>query len=241
MKTLLCSLILIISGLTTLQAQFNEDVILNLETEDQKLLNWGYYLGFNQYDFKVDYENHNPSTVPIDEMLTSKSLGFNVGLIGELRLNNYMDLRLEPGLYYNQRDLIFRNNTTNDYSELVPVKSTYIHIPLLLKVSTKRLGNIKPYIVGGAATSLNLSSNEGNSEGIKEGIVSMRKSNYYWEVGFGIDIYLRYFKFSPSIRGSFAFKDEIYRGKNVDKDYFQGPKIYNGIYSRAIFVNFTFE
>src|SRR5690606_40975756 len=86
MKTLLFSLLLTISGLTTLEAQINENPILNLENEDKKRLNWGYYLGFNQYDFKVDYKYHDYSTwYMADQMLTSKSLGFNVGLIGELR------------------------------------------------------------------------------------------------------------------------------------------------------------
>lgn len=238
MKTLLFSLIFIYSGLTTLQAQFNENPVLNLQNEDKKILNWGYYLGFNQYDFKVDYKQHDYSNdYYYDEMLTSKSIGFNVGLIGELRINNYLDLRLEPGLYYNQRDVGFRGTATSP-GVIVPVKSTYIHIPLLLKASTKRLGNIKPFIVGGAATSFNLSSNDGNSEDISQGTISMRKSNYYWEVGFGIDIYLRYFKFSPSIRGSFAMQDEITRDKPGDGAYLNNI---TGTYSRAIFVNFTFE
>lgn len=238
MKTLLFSLIFIYSGLTTLQAQFNEDPILNLENEDKKRLNWGYYLGFNQYDFKVDYLNHDYATNPtnIDDIFVSKNIGFNVGLIGELRINNYFDLRLEPGLYYNQRDIGFPNSDMG--TDLLELKSTYIHIPLLLKASTKRLGNIKPYIVGGAAYAFNLSHAEGSRDDISEGTLSTRKSNYYWEVGFGIDIYLRYFKFSPSIRGSFAFKDEIYRGKPGDEPYFKNIA---GTYSRAIFVNFTFE
>ncbi|HLV63920.1 porin family protein [Galbibacter sp.] len=238
MKTLLFSLLLTISGLTTLEAQINENPILNLENEDKKRLNWGYYLGFNQYDFKVDYKYHDYSTwYMADQMLTSKSLGFNVGLIGELRLNDYLDVRLEPGLYYNQRDVGFKNLLDNS-SKIVPVKSTYIHIPLLLKVSTKRLGNIKPYVVGGVATSFNLSSNNGNTQNITNGVLSMRKSNYYWEVGFGIDFYLRYFKFSPSIRGSFAFQDEITLDKAGDDPFLGNVK---ATYSRAIFVNFTFE
>jgi len=236
MKTLLFSLILIVSGLTTLQAQFNQDPILNLENEDKKLLNWGYFLGFNQYDFKVDYKayNYSSSNTTLDDIYVKKSIGFNVGLIGELRINKYLDLRLEPGLYYNQRDVSFPNTTMGANS--IELKSTYIHIPLLLKVSTKRLGNIKPFIVGGAATSLNLSSNEESSERISDGIIRMDKTNYYWEVGFGIDIYLRYFKFSPSIRGSFAFQDDILRdGESPYLDHVSGT------YSRAIFVNFTFE
>lgn len=240
MKTLLFSLLFIFSGLCSLQAQFNENPILNLENEDKKRLNWGYYLGFNQYDFKVDYNHHDySSNYTYDQMLTQKGIGFNVGLIGELRINDYLDLRLEPGLYYNERKVGFRD-IANSTSEIVDLKSTYIHIPLLLKVSTKRLGNIKPFIVGGAATSFNLTHNEGNSDDINSGVISVRKTNYHWEVGFGIDIYLRYFKFSPSIRGSFAMQDEIIRDKPGDKVYFDNGNI-KGTYSRAIFVNFTFE
>ena len=36
-----------------------------------------------------------------------------------------------------------------DSDLLREVKSTYIHVPLLLKFSTKRLNNFKPFIVGG--------------------------------------------------------------------------------------------
>ena len=40
-------------------AQFNEKPVMNLETEDEPLLNWGYFLGFNQYDFKfAEYTLH---------------------------------------------------------------------------------------------------------------------------------------------------------------------------------------
>ena len=46
------SLFLALSCLAAGQAQFKKDPILNLQTEDQKFLNWGYYLGFNHYDFK---------------------------------------------------------------------------------------------------------------------------------------------------------------------------------------------
>ena len=40
----------------TLSAQFNESPILNKQNEDKKLLNWGYFLGLNQYDFKIEYK-----------------------------------------------------------------------------------------------------------------------------------------------------------------------------------------
>nr|WP_262899797.1 porin family protein [Robertkochia marina] len=218
---------------TGLKAQFNENPILNLENEDKKLLNWGYYLGFNQYGFKIDYKTNED----ISYIQEGKSTGFNVGLIGELRLNNYLDLRIEPGLYYTQRDLGFPNfSNENDF--LREVKSTYIHIPLLLKASTKRLGNFKPYVVGGVSTSINLSSEEKSKEDNESGKFRMTTNTYYYELGFGIDFYFYYFKFSPSIRGVFALSNELVPDEKADSPWTGNI---DGLYSRAVFINFTFE
>ncbi|TDA86548.1 PorT family protein, partial [Halomonas marinisediminis] len=87
------------------------------------------------------------------------TLGFNVGLIGNLRINDYIDVRLEPGLYITSRNLIYDESYFNgiEFTEqdlIREVKSTYIHVPLLLKFSTKRINNIKPFVVGGISTAL---------------------------------------------------------------------------------------
>lgn len=215
-----------------LKAQFNESPILNLENEDKKLLNWGYFLGLNQYGFKIDYKTDNGIYVQ-----EGKSTGFNVGLIGELRLNDHFDLRLEPGLFYTQRDLGFPNfSEPNDF--LREIKSTYIHIPLLIKASTKRLGNFKPYLVGGVSTSINLSSEEDSREDNFTGKFRMTTNTYYYELGFGIDFYLYYFKFSPSIRGVFALSDELVPDNDPNSPWTGNI---DGLYSRAVFINFTFE
>src|SRR5690606_38593636 len=87
-----------------LQAQFNvfsKDPIINMENFQRQTVHWGYYLGFNTYDFKFDYKEDAP------EVLVESPMSFNVGLVGNLRLHEYFDLRLEPGLYYTQRNLTF--------------------------------------------------------------------------------------------------------------------------------------
>ena len=134
--------VLLLLGGHSVYSQFNEKPIINLETEDKRLLNWGYFLGFNQYDFKFDYKND------LDDILVDKNFGFNVGLIGEMRINQFLDLRFEPGLLYSQRTLGFPGFTeAND--AIREVRSTYINFPLLLKVRANRLGNVKPVIIGG--------------------------------------------------------------------------------------------
>lgn len=213
------------------QAQFRENPILNLQNEDKALLNWGYYLGFNQYDFKFEYKNDLP------DIVVDKSFGFNVGLIGELRLNEFLDLRFEPGLFYSRRLLGFPG-FASDNDALREVKSTYISFPLLLKAGTRRFGNIKPYIIGGAGVALNLGSNQDSMDDNSSGTFRMKKTVVNYELGFGIDFYLEYFKFSPSIRGVFALTDEL-----VPDDDPQSPWTGNieAMKTRGIFINFTFE
>ncbi|UOB16784.1 porin family protein [Abyssalbus ytuae] len=218
-------------------AQFNEDPVLNLENFDKQPVHWGYFLGFNQYDFKFDYNTNYLGNST--DVLVNKSIGFNVGLIGNLRINSFLDLRFEPGLYYTQRNLFFPDpQLVEERDYLREVKSTYIHFPLLLKVSTKRFGNFKPYLVGGVSTSLNLGSNEKSPDDNSNGTFRMKKSTYYYELGIGIDFYLYYFKFSPSIRGVFAMNDELKPDNDPNSPWTSNI---NGLYTRGIFINFTFE
>lgn len=214
-----------------------EKVANNIDNLDQKFLSWGYFLGFNQYDFKFDY-NEDLRDISVD-----KTFGFHLGLIGDMRINNYMNLRLEPGVFFTTRNLrydesYFAGTDFNDSDLLREVKSTYIHIPLLLKVSTKRINNFKPFIIGGFSTALNLSSNQDNPDDNSAGEFRMTKNTYFYEIGFGIDLYLLYFKFTPSIRGVFAINDEIVRDADPNSPWTGNVA---KMQTRGIFINFTFQ
>ena len=39
--------------------------------------------------------------------MVKKTTGFNVGVVGDLKLQEYINLRFEPGLYYTKRDLYY--------------------------------------------------------------------------------------------------------------------------------------
>lgn len=221
----------ILSMTTTLNAQFNESPILNKQNEDKKLLNWGYFLGLNQYDFKIEYKENAP------DILVSKSFGFNVGLIGELRINEFLDLRFEPGLHYGSRLMGF-TGFEDERDAIREVKSTYINFPILLKASTKRFGNFKPFLIGGGSRSLNLGSNEESLDDNSSGTFRMKKWVYNYELGFGIDFYLEYFKFTPSIRGVFAITDELVPDQDPNSPWTGNIE---SLKTRGLFINFTFE
>lgn len=212
-------------------SMFGKDPIINLENFDKQRVHWGYFLGFNNYDFKFDYKT------PGADVQVQSQTGFNVGLVGNLRLHEYFDLRFEPGLYFNQRNLTFPGFTT-EIDGLREVKSTYIHFPLLLKFSSERIGNIRPYLVGGVGTALNLSSNADAKDDNMNNRFRMIKWTNFYEVGIGIDLYFEYFKFSPSIRGVFSIDDELVRDNDPNSPYTSNI---DAMQTRAVFINFTFH
>lgn len=241
MKKILFFLAIAAISHSTQSQIFAREKLTNLENFDKQRWTWGYYFGLNEYDFKFNYDE-----TKVNDVYTGKTLGFNVGLVGDLRLNDYLNLRLEPGLYYNTRNLTFPNQIGDatfpaDASEADferEIKSTYIHIPLLLKVSTKRLNNIKPFVVGGFSYSHNLSSNEKNPDDNYAGQFRMKTGTLYYEVGFGVDMYLFFFKFTPSIRGVFALTDELVRDEDPNSPYTSNI---DKMMSRGVFLNFTFQ
>jgi len=216
---------------------FSEEKIKNLENFDKKKLSWGFFLGLNQYDYQFKYEQD------LKDILVETSAGFSVGLISDLRLNDYFNLRFEPGLFITQRNLqydesYFDGLDFNDASLLREVRSTYVHFPLLLKVSTKRLNNFKPFLVGGLSTSINLSSNENNPDDNSAGEFRTKRNVLFYELGFGVDFYLEWFKFTPSIRGIFAITDEIVPDADPNSPWTGNI---NAMRTRGVFLNFTFQ
>ena len=209
--------------------------IENLQNFDQKKIHFGYFVGFNQYNYKLDYKNN-----PDKRTLIKQKAGLNVGLIADLKLNENLNLRFEPGLYTNKSDVIFydRVKFSQNSDTIRSIKSTYVHLPILLKYSAKRYNNLRPYILGGLSTSFNLSSNQNNPEDNSNGTFRLKTNTFYYELGIGIDFYLQYFKFSPSIRGVFSLKDELVQDTELDSPWTGNIQ---KVSARGIFLNLSFH
>jgi hypothetical protein len=210
---------------------FGKDPLINLENFDKQRVHWGYFLGFNIYDYKFDYKK-NAADINVD-----RTTGFSVGLVGDLKIMEYINIRFEPGLFYTQRNLTY-TNFTRDIDSQREVSATYIHFPLLLKFSSVRTGNIRPYLLAGVSRTLNLSSNSSSQDDNSQQKFRVKNWTKNYELGFGIDLYLEYFKFSPSIRGVFGMDDELIRDNDPNSPWTGNVK---SMSTRAILVNFTFH
>ena len=213
---------------------FSKDPIINLENFQKQRIYYGFFLGFNSYDFKIDYKTVGP------DVLVKKTTGFNVGIIADLKLQEYISLRFEPGLYITKRFLNYPSNLlfTNNSDAIREVTSTNIQFPLLFKFSSLRTGNIRPYALGGLSATLNLSSNAISKDDNLDNQFRVKSWTTNYELGFGIDLFSEYFIFSPSIRGVFGLNDELMRDKDPNSPW---TGTIESMKTRAIFINFTFH
>ena len=108
----------------------------------------------------------------------------------------------------------------------------------LYEIQRKRINNFKPYLVAGVSTSLNLSSNEKNNDDNYSNVFRVTSQSFNYEIGFGIDFYLVYFKFSPSIRGIFSIQNELIQDNNPDSPWTSNIK---SLLSQGVVINLTFE
>ena len=200
------------------------------KTSENNLIRFGYYLGLNYTNFKVDYiENRS------EELDVQPEFGFNVGLFIDMRLAKHLNLRLEPGMFTSQRNITFPNwpEVTDPNNRLRDAKSTYIRFPLVLKFSAQRLHNVRPYVIAGVSTSINLSSNENSAETNNSGQFRTRTQMHALELGIGVELYLPYFKLTPSVRGVFGLNNELVSDAWTTN--------LHGLKTRGVFLNFIFE
>jgi hypothetical protein len=200
MKRTIAILILISTCLCTFA---QKETIMNKPFIDNRRLHWGFFFGMNFMDMEIKNNGHiDPNTG--EQWFTDVSKyepGFSVGVLGSLRLNKYMELRLSPTMHLGQRFLKMHDNISGrDTSQ--NMRTNYISIPVSAKFAAPRYNNFRPYFTLGMAPSFNLHKH--NQEALKP-----KTFDCYLEVGMGCDIYLPYFKLIPELKFSFGLIDII--------------------------------
>ena len=238
MKKVLISIVILLLLLGSNVVLAQKERVEYLPNFDKKQLHFGYYLGLNRKSFKVKYNDLlSNQSFPSDNYLSvEESLGFNVGLVIDYKLHNNINLRFEPGLSSNTKTLTYTLQ-----NEVREVPGTYLRMPLLLKFSTNRLDNMRAFVIGGLSYDFNFSSNQDNVDDNSQGQFRMKKNNFMYEVGVGVDFYLYFFKFSPSIRGIFAINNEIVPDNSLGSFTGEYTGFIDYFGTRGIFINFTFE
>lgn len=243
----------------------------NLLLYDNQPYHFGFILGYNQMSYAIKYnENYQLMPHQVDEYPSANDQyfsfeatyyvrsinpvpepGFVVGVVGNLRLGKYFDLRLIPSLSFGSRTIEytflkeFEDNTDNKtFSKRKSIFSTFVEFPLQIKYKSKRLNNIAAYVIAGGNFKIDLASQkksqvsitdeQGELKTVTDNIM-VKRTDFAAEVGAGFDFYTGYFKFGVEAKMSFGLFN-ILDSQNLIYD----SSIKN-IQNRTFQISLTFE
>lgn len=233
--TLLCSVL--VSGLSHAQLFRTKDRMDKLQEFDEQKFSWGFFLAGNNFDYKLVLDPKLGMNGRQNAVQSKGSYSFGAGLIGKMKLNDSFDLRLEPGLQFVQRELVFDTQENSDKKR--NLKSTYLDVPLLLEFHGDRWYNSRPYAAAGVNYMANLQSNENATEDNSTGVFRSTTHNFGWSVEAGLQFYFSRFKLTPGFRGTFVMNNELVKD-NADTPPYWASAI-SAMHSRVFMFVLKFE
>lgn len=218
---------------------------------DLRPMHFGILVGMNLQD--VEFENIGPQTITLEDGTTQQqtivcdadrwNTGFSVGVLANLRLNEYLNLRFSPTMHFGAKHLTFHNLTDMGqqeellHEERQDMKNTYVAFPLDLKFCAERWNNYRPYMTAGINPMINLT-------GKSQDFVQLKRSDLFLEVGLGCDFYLPFFKLIPELKFCYSLSDAIDH-KHAEELKDANKRIYTNAvtsgHSKMIVLTFYFE
>lgn len=209
--------------------------VWNLPYEDVKRFHLGFHIGIHTQDLKIVNNGFvSPDGVKYFSDVPYFEPGFSVGVLGDVTLIKGLDLRLVPTIHFGDRTIKYTDGTNE--IKTISNRSQLISIPLLIKYSSERNNNIRPYISGGLFSSFHLGKDKNQT-------IKFNTLDYGLQFGLGIDIYMKYFKLCPEISFSYGLRNILNKNrKDLDGD----NRIYytnsiDEINSRMIWFSLYFE
>jgi hypothetical protein len=188
---------------------------------DYKPIHFGFTLGLNTMDFAVYHnaENHLQDSLTAD--VTVLKPGFHVNIVSSYLFHKNFNVRFLPGIIFGERELAWYKN--GKIMDTMKIESNLLDFPILIKYKANRIDNYRPYLIGGANVRVDMAARKEYDKD-NDVYVRLKRLDYYGEIGFGIDFYLQYFKFSTELKLSVGMRNMM-----VQKPSIKEPQYANAI------------
>lgn len=209
-------LMLVMGIATSAYAQFG---VPNLLKYDKKPFHFGFMFGYDLFDYSI---SSKPDLSEYDSLMvvnTRAMSGFSLGIVTDIRMGKYFDLRFIPGLSFGDRYIDYTIRYASGAEIVTPknVESVYLDIPILIKYKSSRmLNNIRAYVVAGGQYSFDMiSAKKKKAPENGEVVLKLNPHDVQAQVGVGFDFYCTYFKFTTEFKMSFGFLNMLVPEDNM--------------------------
>lgn len=184
--------LLVLAGIVSIKAQ--EQKLQNRPYIDLRKFHYGFMIGAHQQNFHLKNNGFIDPETGKQWLACNNRMdpGFSVGILGEWRLNTYLGFRILPTMHFGSKHVVFREQASNE-RVFQDIKSTYVSFPFDIKFSAPRHNNYRPYFISGLNFMYDLTTKS-------DDYLKLKPFNTFFEIGFGCDYYLPFFKLIPELK-----------------------------------------
>ncbi len=213
----------------------------NLPSIDYKPIHFGFNLGINALDYGIKQSMIEQNGTLYKSDISILYPGFTVGVFTHVRLNRYFGVRINPSLYLGSRTISFANSADDDIFKTT-LQSTMMTVPVLVKYSSVRIYNYRPYLLLGGGVLFEF-DNDKTKPLLQNGF------DYFVEFGVGCTYYTEYCRLSPELRFAVGFnnmlidwdKRSAQNTSYLEPTYEKYTRAISRLTSRFITLAFNFE
>ena len=196
-------ILLMVTFALTLATMAQERVVQNKPFIDERPWHYGFHIGLHDQSLKLINNGFVDPATGAQWMAENdrQNFGFSVGILGDWRITRQLALRVSPGLHFGSKHIGFRKQVDGT-KRSQDLKTTYVAVPVDLKIAAPRFNNYRPYLVGGFSAMYDMTNAKGE-------MLRTKALQTFVQIGMGCDFYLPFFKLNPELKFYFGLGDVL--------------------------------
>ncbi len=215
-------------------AQIGQGSNLNYRDFQQKPYYFGITLGINNSNYRI---YHSKDFIRNDSFARAESVtgpGFNLGIVSNLKVGEYFDLRFLPTLSFTEHTI--RYSPVGDQKRILnrPIQSVLVEVPFHVRYKSAVYHDFRLFVIGGVKYSFDVASDSRTRQAA--GLVRIAPTDFSVEVGAGIQFFFPYFIFSPELKISQGLNNVLIYNNRLEQS-----QVLEKILSRTFTISLHFE
>lgn len=218
----------------SLHAQRAQGHNFNYKDFQAKSYYFGITLGYNQSDYRVF---HSRDFILNDSFSRAQSVtgpGFNLGIVSNLKIGQFFDIRFLPTLSFVERNLQYAPPGDNVKSLTRRIESVFVEMPFQVRYKSVPYHDFRLFLVTGVKYVFDVASDSRTRQAA--GLVKIAPTDFQFEYGAGIQFFFPYFIFSPEIKVSQGINNIL-----LFNDRIEQSNVLEKVLSRTFTISIHFE
>ena len=201
---------------------------------NQKPYYFGITLASNSSNYYVRQSRNliRSDSIRLVESVTGP--GFNLGIVTNLKVGEYFDIRLMPTLSFAERNINYAVTRDARPPFSRKIEGVFVETPIQVRYKSQPFNDMRLFVLAGVKYAFDVASESRTRQSTE--LVKVSPTDFSMEIGAGAQFFFPYFIFSPEIKFSHGLSNVLIFDRSL-----QEASVIEKILSRTLTISLHFE